>query len=158
MRALEADAGSASPCAVSRSGASHPAAKYRDSAVSPVSAVRRTLTHTPTTEATAARVIAIRETWTVRSSGTLGAVQDWNAYDAEGIKALAQLAGHLRHGNAASTGSGRGGSRSPIELMRDRSTAWRQNRPVPAFPPLWAAFLRVAECLAPRGVSRREAA
>ena len=96
MAALEAAAGDTSLCALSRSGNSHPAAKYHEGAVSALAEVRRTLTQTPTPEVPAARVIAIRETWNTRSSGTLGAAPGWHTYYVGGIEALDQLLAVLR--------------------------------------------------------------
>ena len=91
MATLAAVAGHTSLCVLSRSGTSYPAAKYHEGAVSALAEVRRALTQSPTPELPAARVIAIREAWTVRSSGTLGAAPGWHAYYRGGIEALDQL-------------------------------------------------------------------
>jgi len=91
VAALEAAAGTTSLCALSRSGRSHPAAKYHEGAVAALGDVRRALT--TAARGTLARDVAVHVSagWTARFERMTDPGRDWQAYYTGGIEALDRL-------------------------------------------------------------------
>jgi hypothetical protein len=91
VAAFEAGTGSTSLCTLSRSGRSHPAAKYHEGAVAALGDVRRALTTSaPGTLATDVAAY-ISAGWTARFERMTRPGRDWQAYYTGGIEALDRL-------------------------------------------------------------------
>ena len=90
LAALAQATGDTSLCALSRAGASHPAAKFHEGAVSALAGVRRTVTRQPATSPAEA-VAAARAGWE-ENAALAGRGRDWAAYYAGGVEALDLLA------------------------------------------------------------------
>lgn len=94
LAALELAAGGASLCALSRDGASHPAAKFHEGAVAALGSLRRLLLACdPAGDPGRMRdeaVTAARAAWRERYGGLAERGRDWAAYYAGGLDALDQ--------------------------------------------------------------------
>lgn len=89
--ALAQAAGNTSLCALSRSGASHPAVKFHEGAAAALAQVRRLLTRQADTSPAAA-ITAIRADWDDQNGALAQRSRDWAAYHAGGLEALDGLA------------------------------------------------------------------
>lgn len=89
--ALTQAAGNASLCALSRSGASHPAAKFHEGAAAALAQVRRLLTRQAGTPPAAA-ITSVRDDWNDQNAVLAQRSRDWAAYHAGGLEALDGLA------------------------------------------------------------------
>jgi hypothetical protein len=88
--ALAQAAGNTSLCALSRSGASHPAVKFHEGAAAALAQVRRLLTRQADTPAAAA-IDAVRDDWNDQNAALAQRSRDWAAYHAGGLEALDAL-------------------------------------------------------------------
>jgi hypothetical protein len=89
--ALARAAGNTSLCALSRSGASHPAVKFHEGAAAALAQVRRLLTR-QTDAPSAGAIDAVREDWNDQNAALAQRSRDWAAYHAGGLEALDGLA------------------------------------------------------------------